>query len=148
MGLVQMGHRLSLSSVGCGGVTVKIGSCVEADIGGAGRSVLVDFSDTFSFNEASFSAEADFAFGIALMIGGGKIKPSVAFLLSCLAKSDACHHSRNFNAKIEAGSKNLVDDSIVPPNTRGFSIELLKPGLLLCARAASCAFVAARSIAR
>ena len=36
-------------------------------------------------------------------IGGGRSKPSVAFLDNCRAKSEACHHSRNFRAKIEVG---------------------------------------------
>ena len=37
------------------------------------------------------------------MTGGGKLRPSAAFLESCRAKSDACHHSRNFKAKIAVG---------------------------------------------
>lgn len=43
--------------------------------------------------------------GIPETIGGGRSKPSAAFLDSCLAKSLACHHSRNLSAKIEVGSK-------------------------------------------
>ena len=37
------------------------------------------------------------------MTGGGMSRPSAAFLESWLAKSDACHHSRNFKAKIDVG---------------------------------------------
>jgi len=132
MGLMQIGQRLSLSLVGWGGGTVSMGRCVEADIGGAGRLVVVASAGIFSALECSgFCEEAVFIVdtcGIARMIGGGNTNPSVAFLLSCLAKSDACHHSRNFNAKIEAGSRNLVDDSTVPANTRGDNIELASPG--------------------
>ena len=39
------------------------------------------------------------------IIGGGNSIPSVAFLPNCRAKSDACHHSRNFNAKIDVGRR-------------------------------------------
>jgi len=123
-----MGQRLSLLLVtGWGGGTVRIGRCVDADIGGGARLGFVGVdSDVVESVKAGFAVVVS---GTARIMGGGNINPSVAFLLNCLAKSDACHHSRNFNAKIEAGSRNLVDDSIVPANTRGFSIELLRPGL-------------------
>lgn len=106
-----------------------MGRCVDADIGGGARGLGpagVSFSEVESADEACFVVVV---LGMARMIGGGNIRPSVAFLLNCLAKSDACHHSRNFNAKIEAGSRNLVEDSIVPAKTRGLNIELLNPGL-------------------
>lgn len=41
------------------------------------------------------------------IIGGGNSNPSVAFLDNCRAKSLACHHSKNFNAKILVGSNNF-----------------------------------------
>ena len=41
------------------------------------------------------------------MTGGGRSSPSVAFLESCLAKSDACHHSKNLSANIEVGRRIL-----------------------------------------
>lgn len=37
------------------------------------------------------------------MIGGGRSRPSVALRESCLAKSEACHHSRNLSRKIDVG---------------------------------------------
>ena len=37
------------------------------------------------------------------MTGGGSSRPSVAFLESWRAKSDACHHSKNLRANIEVG---------------------------------------------
>ena len=43
--------------------------------------------------------------------GGGKFRFSVAFLESCVAKSEACHHSRNLSAKIDVGSNSLSADS-------------------------------------
>lgn len=39
--------------------------------------------------------------------GGGRSSPSVALRLSCRAKSEACHHSRNFRAKMLVGRRNL-----------------------------------------
>ena len=44
-------------------------------------------------------------------IGGGRFKFSVAFLESCVAKSEACHHSRNLSAKMEVGSRSLSAES-------------------------------------
>lgn len=41
------------------------------------------------------------------MTGGGSSSPSVALWLSCRAKSDACHHSRNLSAKMLVGRRNL-----------------------------------------
>lgn len=38
------------------------------------------------------------------MTGGGSSIPSAAFLDNCLAKSDACHHSKNLSANILVGS--------------------------------------------
>jgi len=41
------------------------------------------------------------------MTGGGRSRPSAAFLESCRAKSEACHHSKNFRANIEVGRRIL-----------------------------------------
>ena len=38
-------------------------------------------------------------------IGGGSSRPSAALRESWRAKSDACHHSRNFRAKMEVGRR-------------------------------------------
>ena len=37
--------------------------------------------------------------------GGGSSRPSAALRESWRAKSDACHHSRNFSAKMEVGRR-------------------------------------------
>lgn len=39
------------------------------------------------------------------MRGGGKSRPSAALRDNCREKSEACHHSRNLSANIEAGSR-------------------------------------------
>lgn len=39
--------------------------------------------------------------------GGGSSRPSAALRESWRAKSEACHHSRNFSAKIEVGRRTL-----------------------------------------
>lgn len=51
-------------------------------------------------------------------IGGGSSSPSVAFRDSCLAKSEACHHSRNLSANMDVGRSNRKLDS-----KRGYRIE-------------------------
>lgn len=51
-------------------------------------------------------------------IGGGRSSPSVAFRDNCLAKSEACHHSRNLRANMEVGRSNRRLD-----NKRGYTIE-------------------------
>ena len=61
------------------------------------------------------------------MAGGNSI-PSAAFLDSCLAKSDACHHSKNFNAKILVGRSIFRLPSTLGPSTLGL-IMLVIPKL-------------------
>ena len=61
--------------------------------------------------------------------GGGSSIPSAAFLESCLAKSDACHHSKNFSANMLVGSNILKLPNTLLPNTLGF-IMLVTPKLL------------------
>lgn len=39
--------------------------------------------------------------------GGGSSRPSAALRESWRAKSEACHHSKNFSAKIEVGRRTL-----------------------------------------
>jgi len=65
------------------------------------------------------------------MTGGGNSIPSAAFFDNCLAKSDACHHSKNLSAKILVGSKIFKLPSKRGPNVLGLKIELtpkLPPG--------------------
>jgi len=50
--------------------------------------------------------------------------PSTAFLESCLAKSEACHHSRNFRANIEVGRRIFRLES-----SRGYTICIIVRGL-------------------
>ena len=58
------------------------------------------------------------------IVGGGSSTPSLAFLLSCRAKSLACHHSRNFSAKILVGSRIFR-----LPSTRGYTVSVIVLGL-------------------
>src|SRR4051812_10108681 len=53
--------------------------------------------------------------------GGGSSSASAAFLLNCLEKSLACHHSKNFKANMLVGSKTFKLDS-----SRGYSVLGLK----------------------
>lgn len=41
------------------------------------------------------------------MRGGGRSRSSTVLRDSCLAKSEACHHSRNLRANIEVGRRIL-----------------------------------------
>lgn len=56
--------------------------------------------------------------------GGGNSRPSLAFLASWRAKSDACHHSKNFSAKIEVGSRIFRLDK-----SRGYTVSVIVRGL-------------------
>ena len=66
-------------------------------------------------------------------MGGGSSRLSAAFLESCRAKSEACHHSRNLRAKIEVGRRMRREDRSLGPTVRanvlGLKMELLWPGL-------------------
>lgn len=106
-----------------------MGRFVDVEIGGFG----------FSFSSfSSFSSVGDFssvegvanvtpdlegavaaagAFGIPEMVGAGNSSPSAALRDSCLAKSDACHHSKNLRAKIEVGRRILRLES-----KRGYTV--------------------------
>lgn len=69
-------------------------------------------------------AEAGFGVGNPDMTGGGSSSPSVAFFDNCRAKSDACHHSKNFSANIEVGRRILRLES-----RRGYTTEVKVLGL-------------------
>jgi len=100
-----------------GGATVKIGRFVVAETGGfifsfSSCSFSSSFAWSFSSPEVA-NVTPDFCavavdgtgFGMPVIVGAGNSNPSAAFLLNCLAKSLACHHSRNLSAKIDVGSK-------------------------------------------
>ena len=101
-----MGHKSESPGEG----TVNIGRSDVDDIDGFSISRLLG-----SFSFAALVAGAFFlcAAGPNLadrderpeITGGGNSMPSAAFFDNCLAKSDACHHSRNFRAKILVGKR-------------------------------------------
>ena len=66
------------------------------------------------------------------IMGGGRSSPSAAFRESCVAKSEACHHSRNLRAKMEVGRRILRLDrmrgKIVVARVRGLYKLLFWPG--------------------
>jgi len=109
MGWRHIGHNDAVAADGGG--TVKIGRRVDAEMGGwtvlRGRGVSA-FDRVPRFPSRVFSLRTSAAFcsrPSPEMIGGGNTSPSVAFRDSCRAKSEACHHSRNLSAKMEAGSR-------------------------------------------
>ena len=130
-----MGQKEDVVGIGAG--TVWIGRYVMEDIGGLGlvgleEGVEADVGgdddgwdcedgeerDTVLVGVGRCDGDAD-AFGFSdlgnggglvgrpEMMGGGISRPSAAFLESWRAKSDACHHSRNFKAKIDVGRRIL-----------------------------------------
>lgn len=102
---------------------MKIGRRDVEDIGG---DVVMNLalSSTGSAVLASTPEEDDERIGRPEMTGGGSSSPSDAFRESCRAKSDACHHSRNFRANIEVGSSILKEES-----KRGTTIRVNVRGL-------------------
>lgn len=102
---------------------------MRAEIGGLVGSS--GDSDSFSFSRSEVDvglvldvgAEGE---GLYDITGGGNSNPSVAFLDNCLAKSLACHHSRNFNANILVGSNNFNPAPNLPIASLG-SNKLLIP---------------------
>jgi len=97
-----------------------MGSRVEEDIGGSGVE-----GSSVSFSSVSLEVETiEDGLGKPVMTGAGNSSPSVAFLDNCLAKSEACHHSRNFNAKMLVGSTNFKLDRSLVCIVRGSNIEV------------------------
>ncbi len=116
-----MGRREVVEIGGLGGVSspspfVRLGS--------DGVVVMVG---TFVFLPAKVVDVDVIGRGRPDIIGGGNSNPSAALRLSCRAKSDACHHSRNFSAKIEVGRTNLRLDSSRGYIVRGWNIDVV-PG--------------------
>lgn len=110
------------------------------DIGG------FDF-DSAAFSDLLLASLTEEAAGRPAMTGGGNSKPSAAFRESCRAKSEACHHSRNFRANMEVGSRMLRDE-----NNRGPTMCVIVLGLKMLVdcpgRAAASGFACvARAIA-
>lgn len=102
MGVTQIGHKADEGGVG----TVRMGRRVVEDIGGSIRWGLSDKDDAgraFSEDSACFDDCCFAEGGRDGSIGGGRSMFSAAFLDSCRAKSEACHHSRNLSAKILVG---------------------------------------------
>ena len=122
--------------VGVGAGTVWIGRSVVDDMGGLGlvglegrvdvdvggddgwacgdgeeRDTVLVVVDRCDEDAAAFGS-SDLGSGGGLvgrpeMTGGGRWRPSAAFLESWRAKSEACHHSRNFKAKMDVGKSIL-----------------------------------------
>ena len=92
------------------------GSCGESDGDGDGA---IDESETVfgvrSVLSSIIEGGPEFCLAIPKVgfardpetTGGGRSRPSTAFLESCLAKSLACHHSKNFSANILVGSRSF-----------------------------------------
>ena len=134
-----MGQRVDVFGVGAG--TVRIGREVSVEMGGWGLVVYAIgdgggdrgetgcccgcgcvcgadeeretvFAGRWLCGRGAVCEGATFlAVGIPDMIGGGRSNPSAAFRDNCLAKSEACHHSRNLRAKIEVGRRRRRLDS-------------------------------------
>lgn len=148
---MQMGQREDVVGVGAG--TVWIGRKVVDDIGGVGLFRFGGWvgedvgggcdwvcgggeaRDTVSVIAGGWE-DGDEAFDVCEIdrgggrvgrpetMGGGRSKPSAAFLESCRAKSEACHHSRNFNANMEVGRSIFKLES-----RRGYIIDTKVEGL-------------------
>lgn len=109
-----MGQRADVEGVGGG--TVRIGRRDLASMG----DLRFGFGDSLSFSgsllegdvadEASLSVPDPGCFeerSRPETMGGGSSRPSAALRESWRAKSEACHHSRNLRAKMEAGRRIL-----------------------------------------
>lgn len=108
-----------------------MGRFVVAEIGGfvfsfSSFSSFASLSEDFSSAEGVANVTPDLeavveaaagVFGMPEMVGAGSSSPSAAFRESCLAKSDACHHSKNLRAKIEVGRRILRLES-----KRGYTV--------------------------
>lgn len=146
MGERQMGQRFVSGAVGevgeeespfegarDGSGTVRIGSPVEAEMGGCGTfpESLAGFSSRRGFSStAALCMSDDFLADAGGRTGGGSSAVSAAFRLSCLAKSLWCHHSKNLRANILVGKSILRLLSSLEPINLGFSKLRVSPGLI------------------
>lgn len=129
--LTQMGQSCDEGGEG----TVSIGRRVKDDIGGSMPCALSAADDGFcAFSDASLCLEVIcFADGGSDgRMGGGRSMFSAAFLDSWRAKSDACHHSRNFRANMLVGNRILRElnnrGCMVRTRLRGERREPPSPG--------------------
>lgn len=99
MGVTQMGHSCEEGGV----ATVRMGRRDIEDIGGSIRCGCSEAEDNGL--SVCFSALGAVDDGNEGKTGGGSSMFSAAFLDNCLAKSLACHHSRNLRAKMLVGSR-------------------------------------------
>lgn len=84
------------------------------------------------FLGAELDDEGVFWTGMPDITGGGRSSPSAALRDNCLAKSEACHHSRNLRAKIEVGRRSRRLESnrgyITEVKVVGFQMLFVCPG--------------------
>lgn len=111
-----------------GGEGIVEGCC---EVGPERETVFVGRSGRrFSFVEVAY--EGVFLTGMPDTIGGGRSSPSAAFRDNCLAKSEACHHSRNLSAKIDVGRRRRRLESkrgyMSEVKVIGFQMLLVWPG--------------------
>lgn len=127
------------------------------EVGRGGRGVEVEGGDAFAGLDAreeratvlvggdGCGAEALFlvsdererwdwtTLGSPEITGGGRSRPSAAFLESCRAKSEACHHSKNLRAKRDVGRRTLRLErsrgKMILANTVGLNMLDVCPGL-------------------
>src|ERR1700710_329551 len=119
-----MGQNSESSGIG----TVKMGSREDAAIGGFSISLF-----SFSSGESDFGEAFFWLAGPNLveseerpdMTGGGNSIPSAAFLDNCLAKSDACHHSKNLSAKMLVGKRIFKLPKNLGPKVLGLNIDVI-----------------------
>ena len=130
----QIGHN---AEEGAGGI-VRIWRRVVEEMGGLVRGegfVVVVCGEGAVFDcllGGDDALEVGCDEGRSPEIGGGRSRFSVAFLESCRAKSEACHHSRNLSAKMEVGRRTLRDErrrgKIAVAKVRGLNIVVVCGG--------------------
>lgn len=107
---MRMGRRVWLE---IGGVGLGFGEGKWAVWGGDRAVGREEESETVlgGWDEGLEAADGGMRFlesdGRPDMMGGGRSRPSAALRESWRAKSEACHHSRNFSAKMEVGRRIL-----------------------------------------
>ena len=136
MGGEGLGVRMGVSSIEglafeVGWMGVKLGvveereTVLSTETPGADDGLVLGEDETDGF-------DFEVGYGRPDMMGGGRLRPSVAFRDSCLAKSEACHHSRNLRANMEVGSRIFKLEkrfgTIVVAKIRGLKILVVWPG--------------------
>lgn len=155
-----MGQRADVCGVGAG--TVRIGSpdraetggegfagCGDVAVGEGGGEGMAGFGAEGEERETVFVGEFERRFFLSLVdagcvacwffftgmpdtMGGGRSSPSAALRDSCLAKSEACHHSRNLRANMEVGRRSRRLESrrgyMADAKVLGFQMLFVCPG--------------------